>query len=134
MWGTGAGGPDKRKPRAVVNHRFIKARSALPVRRAEPLTPQTLAWAHFRVTLRVEALSEIRSHSLYAPLTPTLEDGGVCACVQTVWEARSRAGLALAGPGLWQEALAGRHRRAGTSPHPPSPNYGFVILLPLERV
>lgn len=45
-----------------------------------------------------------------------------------------RVGLALAGPGLWQGG-AGREAQEGRdiSPIPPSSNYGFVILLPIEQ-
>lgn len=47
--------------------------------------------------------------------------------------ALSRVGLALAGPGLWWGG--GRKVQEGRdiSPILPSPNYGFVILLPLEQ-
>lgn len=48
---------------AGVSHRFIKAQSGMPVRRAESFTPQILAALHLWVTLKVEAFSEIRSHT-----------------------------------------------------------------------
>lgn len=54
---------DERKSMAGVSHRFIKAQSGMPVRRAESFTPQILAALHLWVTLKVEAFSEIRSHT-----------------------------------------------------------------------
>lgn len=46
-------------------------------------------------------------------------------------------GLALAGPGLWWWWWQGEGRKGqegrDISPILPSPNYGFVILLPLEQ-
>lgn len=66
----------------------------------------------------------------HAPLGSILQ-GWVC--VQTTQGALGRVGLALTGPGLWQGG--GREAQEGrdTSPIPPSPNYGFVTLLPLEQ-
>lgn len=95
---------------------------------AESFT-ETPATEHSRVTPKAEATFEILSHGLLCSThTHPAEPG--CVCGQC-----GGPRLTLTAPGLWRgwggdrEAQEGRDR----SPIPPSPNYGFVILLPLEQ-
>lgn len=85
------------------------------------------------MTPKAEAVFEIPSHSLLC--CTHIYPAGRDVCTDHVggppagWGRLSQA----LGSGGGGGGVAGRHRRAGIFPIPPSPNYGFVILLPLEQ-